>query len=193
MEAYCHLMSCFSSISRPAALILGLVCFLMVGHLRAEHEVDHRYNIRGYLLDAEEQGIASQEVSVFKDGKLLGAEKTDSSGYYSIHLHLHNSDLGQNLTLRAGSSQAQLRIKFDPTDKSAVRIHEANFVDGEFVEGSLRRFRLPPWLYPVGGLIIIGFILVALEKRRRKKLRRKTAAIKSSGSQLKGKKRRRKR
>ena len=186
-------MSCYDSISRSATLILGLVFFLMAGPLRAEHEADHRYDVRGYLLDAEERGIANQEVLVFNDGKLLGTSKTDSSGYYSIHLHLHNSDLRQNLTLRAGPSQAQLRVDFDPTDKTTMRIHEANFVAGEFVEGDLGRFRLPSWIYPLGGLIVIGFILVTLEKRRRAKLRRRTTAAKSSGGQSKGKKHRRKR
>jgi hypothetical protein len=186
-------MSCYGSTSRSAALILGLVCFLITGHLRAEHEADHRYNVRGYLLDAEERGIANQEVAAFVDGKLLGAGKTDSSGYYSIHLHLHNSDLRQILTLRAGPSQAQLRIKFDPTDKTTVRTHDANFVAGEFVEGDLGHFRLPPWIYPVGGLVVFGFLLVTLEKRRRAKIRSKIIATKSSDGKSKGKKRRHKR
>ncbi len=183
-------MSCFDSHSRSTALILGLVCFLMIGHLRAEHEADHRYNVRGYLLDAGERGIASQEVAVFDDGKLLGSGKTDSSGYYSIHLHLHNSDLRRKLTLRAGSSQAQLRVKFDPKDKTTVRVHEANFIGGEFVEGSLGRFRLPPWAYVLAGLVVFGFALVTLEKRRRAKIRKK---ITPAGGKSKGKKRRRKR
>ena len=186
-------MSYCGSTPRATTLILSLVFFLMTAPLQAEHEADHRYNIRGYLLDAEERGIANKEVAVFNDCKLLGTGKTDSSGYYSMHLHLHNSDLRQNLTLRAGSSQAQLRVKFDPTDNTTVRIHEANFIAGEFVEGDLGRFRLPSWAYLVGGLIVIGFILVTLEKRRRAKLRRKTTAAKSSGGQPKSKKRRRKR
>ena len=175
------------------ALILGLVCFLTIAQLRAEHEADHRYNVRGYLIDAEERGIAEQEVAVFDDGKLLGSSKTDSSGYYSIHLHLHNSDLRRRLTLRAGSRQAQLKVKFDPTDKTTVRIHEANFVASEFVEGDLGRFRLPPWAYFLAGFILIGFILVTLEKRRRAKIRDIAIAASSSSGRSKGKKRKRKR
>ena len=70
-------MSCYSSTLSLAALILDLVFFLMIGPLREEYEADHRFNIHGYLLDAEERGIANQEVSVFNDGKLLGAGKTD--------------------------------------------------------------------------------------------------------------------
>lgn len=186
-------MSNCGSIARSAALILGLACTMMIGQARAEHEADHRYNIRGYLLDAEERGIADQEVAVFDDGKLLGSGKTDTSGYYSIHLHLHNSDLRRKLTIRAGSSQAQLRVTFDPNDKSTVRIHEANFIGGEFVEGGLGRFRLPPWAYVLAGLVLFGFALVRLEKRRRAKLRKQAAKATSAGGQAKGKKRRRKR
>ena len=179
--------------SRSAAWILGLVCFLTIGQLHAEHEADHRYNVRGYLLDAEERGIADQEVAVTDDGKLLGSGKTDSSGYYSIHLHLHNSDLRRKLTLRSGSSQAQLRVTFDPNDKSTVRIHEANFIGSEYVEGDLGRFRLPAWAYFLAGFILIGFVLVTLEKRRRAKIRKKAIVASSSGGQSKAKKRRRKR
>lgn len=174
-------------------MVLGLVCLLMIGQLRAEHEVDHRYNIRGYLLDAGERGIVDQEVKVYDSDKLLGTGETDSSGYYSIHLHLHDADLRRKLTLRAGSSQAQLRVTFDPNDKTTVRVHEANFVGGKFVEGDLGRIRLPPWIYVLVGLVAIGFILVMLEKRRRAKLRRQAAVTRQAGGQSKGKRRRRKR
>ncbi|NIO40425.1 MAG: hypothetical protein GTO41_09665 [Burkholderiales bacterium] len=74
-----------------------------------------------------------------------------------------------------------------------MRVHEANFVAGEFVEGDLGRIRLPPWIYALVGLVAIGFILVTLEKRRRAKLRRQAAVTRQAGGLSKGKKRRRKR
>lgn len=154
-------------------LVLGLAA---IG-AQAEHEVDHRYQVRGYVLDANERGIANQDVSVFDGTRLLASGKTDASGYYSLHLHLHNEDNGRGLSLRAGSQRADLRVSFDPSDLSTARVHEANFVGGNFVEGDLGRLRLPPWVYPLVALFIGGFVLVWLEKRRRRKLLRRKLAV----------------
>lgn len=180
------------SVRISAALVLGFLFLTSFGQLRAEHEADHRYNIRGYLLDASERGIADQKVLVFDRGKLLGSAETDQSGYYSMHLHLHDEDLGHKLTLQAGSSKAQLRVKFEPGDKTTVRRHDANFVAGEFYEGELGRFRVPPWTYAVAGLALFALTLVMLEKRRRAKLRNEAKAMHATGGKVKGKKRRKK-
>lgn len=154
-------------------LFLGILVF---ANAWADHEVDHRYNVRGYILDRDEKGISNQDVQVFDGSKLLGKGKTDSAGYYSLHLHLHNEDRGRKLRLRSGSSEAEIRVTFDAADVSTLREHDANFIDGKFVEGSLSRFRIPPWAYPLAGLVLLGFIAVQLEKRRKKKLREKAAA-----------------
>ena len=143
---------------------------LFFNNVWANHEPDHRYNIRGYVLNAKQQGI-DRTVQVFAEGELLGTSKTDASGYYSMHLHLHNSDYRRILKLRAGSHEAELRVTFDVGDDTSARIHEANFVDGKFIEGSLGRFRIPSWSYAVGGLLLFMIILIYLERRRKKKIR----------------------
>ena len=153
-----------------------LIFFIIAGSLFfnnvwADHEADHRYNIRGYVLNAKQQGIDAITVQAFAQGELLGSSKTDAEGHYSIHLHLHNSDYHRILKLRAGSQQAELRVTFDVEDDTSARIHEANFVDGEFIEGSLGRFRIPPWSYAVGGLLLFMMTLIYLERRRKKKIR----------------------
>ena len=158
----------------------------------AEHEVDHRYHVRGYLLDAEEGESSTRKYKVHDDDKVLGSGETDRFGYYSIRLHLPDTDLPRVLPLRAGANQARLRVIFDPNDKTTVRTHDANFVGYEFVERDFGRIRLPAWIYPLAGLKLVGFILVMLEKRRRQKIRRKAMATASSGGKLKGKKRRHK-
>jgi hypothetical protein len=144
---------------------------MMISNAWAEHEVDHRYNIRGYVLDENQRGIANLDVRAFNGGSLLGNSKTDSDGYYSLHLHLHNEDNRRILRLRAGPYESELRVTFDPGDTNTLRVHDANFVAGEFIEGGLGRFRMPPWLYPVGGLLLLGVIVVLLEKRRKKKIK----------------------
>jgi len=157
--------------------VLILVVFCMAfSSVWAEHEVDHRYNIRGYILDKNEQPISNQNVQVFDGSQMLAEGKTDSAGFYSLHLHLHNSDKGRKLRLRSGSNEAEIRATFDVDDLSTLREHDANFVGDEFIEAALNRFRIPPWSYPLAGLIIVAFIAVKLEKRRKRKLREKHSA-----------------
>ena len=75
------------------------------------------------------------------------------------------------LRLRAGPHESELRVTFDPGDTNTLRVHDANFVAGEYIEGELGHFRMPPWIYPVGGLLVLGVIVVLLEKRRKKKIK----------------------
>ena len=157
-------------------LMRTIILFIFAGSLFfnnawADHEADHRYNIRGYVLDAKQRGMDDLTVQAFAEGKLLETSKTDADGYYSLHLHLHNSDFHQILKLRAGSYAAELQVTFDPKDDTSARIHDANFVDGEYIEGNLDRFRIPSWSYAVGGLLLFMMTLVYLERRRKKKIR----------------------
>jgi len=150
------------------SIIAGGVFF---NNVWADHEADHRYNIRGYVLNANQQGIDNLTVQASTEGRLLGTSKTTADGYYSIHLHLHNADYHRVLKLRAGSHEAELRVTFDVGDDTSARIHEANFVDGKYIEGALERFHIPSWSYAVGGLLLFIMTLGYLEKRRKKKIR----------------------
>ena len=167
---------------------------LLSTNLWADHEPDHRYNVRGYVLDAKQRGIDNLTVQAFLDGKELGSTQTNGDGYYTLHLHLHDPDYHRVLKLRAGPHEAELRVTFDVGDTTSARIHEANFIDGKFVEGALERFRIPSWSYAVGGLLLIIVIAVLLEKRRKKKIRlaKYGPAKKHSPSKHKAKKGRRK-
>jgi hypothetical protein len=137
----------------------------------ADHEPDHRYNIRGYVLDANQEGIANLTVQAFADGQILGTSKTATDGFYSMHLHLHNADYHRILKLRAGSQEAEIRVTFDRDDHTSARVHDASFVDGKFIEGTLARFRIPAWSFAAGGLVLFMMILIYLERRRKKKIR----------------------
>ena len=147
--------------------------FMMISNAWAEHEVDHRYNIRGYILDGNRQGISNLNVQVFDGSSSLAISMTDSDGYYSLHLHLHNEDNRRILRLRAGPHESELLVTFDPEDTNTLRVHDANFIAGEYIEGGLGRVRIPPWVYPVGGLLVLGVIVVFLERRRKRKIKHK--------------------
>ncbi|MDC1286512.1 hypothetical protein N8198_01360 [Gammaproteobacteria bacterium] len=150
------------------SILAGCLCF---NNVWADHEADHRYNIRGYVLDANQQGIGNLTVQALSEGVVLGSSKTAADGRYSMHLHLHNSDYHRVLKLRAGSHEAELRVTFDLKDDTSARIHDANFVDGKFIEEDLDRFHIPSWSYVVGGLLLFVMTLIYLEKRRKRKVR----------------------
>jgi len=143
----------------------------LLTNARADHEPDHRYNIRGYVLDASQNAMADISVQVFSEGQSIGNGKTNADGYYSLHLHLHNADNRRVLKLQAGAQQAELRVEMDIKDSTSARIHEANFVGDKFIEGDLGRFRIPSWSYAAGGLFVFMLIAVFLEKQRKKKIR----------------------
>ena len=177
---------------RTPLLILILACLLLPVAAIAEHEADHRYNIRGYILDENDKAIAGREVTIFADGVLLASGKTDTAGYYSLHLHLHNEDRGRRLSLNAGAQRAEIRVDFDPQDKHTARVHEANLVGGKLVEQALHRWRTPSWIYPLAGFIVLGFTLVMLERRRKRKLRQKQFGDSAASHGRQGRKKRRK-
>lgn len=174
------------------ALVAG---FLMIATAWAESEVDYRYNIRGYILDENRQGIANQDVRIYRGRVLLEMVKTDTTGYYSLQLLLRNSDNLQNLRLRAGEKEAEIQVTFDTEGLTVSRIHEANFVAGKLIEGKLSQYLIPPWIYPIVGLLAIIFLAVKLEKRRKKKIQQKKDKLsgrQSLSSHTSKKKRRRK-
>ena len=177
-------------------VIVFIAAFVFIaGEAVAEHEADHRYQVRGYILDENEDAVRGREVIVSADGSVLARGRTDSSGYYSLHLHLHNEDRGRRLQLRAGPHTAEIRVTLDPEDRQTIRIHEASLVGGKLVEEKLSRWRTPPWLYALAGFALLGFILVTLERRRKRRLRAKQQARSGeapSGGQQRKKKRRRK-
>ena len=175
-----------------AVFLTGL---LMFTNALAEGEVNHRYNIQGYILDENDQGIANQEVKVYKGRLLLEIGKTDAAGLYSLKLKLHDSDNHQILRLRTGDNEAELKVTFDTDNADTLRTHQANFVDGKFIEGAITRFGIPSWIYPLAGLIFISFLAINLEKRRKKKIQQKKDKLsgrQSTGSHHARKKRRKK-
>lgn len=178
------------------AFIVTLVAgFLMITNAWSQSEVDYRYNIRGYVLDENRQGMANQEVRVYRGRVLVEIVKTDTAGFYSLRLLLRNSDDQQILRLRAGETEAEIRVTFDTEGLTRSRVHVANFVAGKLIEGRLSQNVIPPWIYPIVGLLAIIFLAVKLEKRRKKKIQQKKDKLsgrQSSGSHNSKKKKRRK-
>ena len=184
--------------SKSAVLAVLLAALAPIPAL-ATDQADHRYDVRGYLLDADRQPIAGVTVVARVDGKRMGSGRSDSDGYYAFRMHLHNSSLGRALRLKTPEYQGSVRISFEPGDTSTQRIHYANFIDGKLVEGKLAgRSGISTTLTAAaaGAAILLAGYFAArhLRRQRRRRQRAEQKATKApSGNPPKRTKRKKRR
>lgn len=152
-----------------AGFILTLLPMAM---LRAEHEADHRYAVEGFVLDTEENPRSGIKVLVTGDEGVLGQDVTDRRGFYEIRLHLHNTDLGKKLTVKAGRHESEIEVTFDPADKETARVHDLNFVGGRAAQTDFGFRGFPTWLYVIisafAAAIVVPMVRTAVKKRRKR-------------------------
>jgi hypothetical protein len=159
------------------------------------HEVDHRYDVTGFVLDADQQPIAGVPVVAHVDGKRMGSGSSDATGEFRFRLHLHDSDRGRELRLKTPEYQGTVRVTLTPGDSSTDRIHHLNFVGGKLVEGELpgRGGVSASTMGVVAAAVLIVGGLVAIEKLRRRRRRRQRVARQSESPRTGKASRRRKR
>jgi hypothetical protein len=174
----------------------ALAASLFLGHAAAEHEADHRYVVRGFVLDAENNGIADVPITVFREERAVARARTDAQGHYSAHAHLHDEDIGRELLVRAGERSATITMAAARGDQSTEREHHLNFVGERVVEGGLPGLRFPAWVYSAATiatvLVVAGFFAQRVSRARKRARRAQQRAESGSGAQP-GKSRRRKR
>jgi hypothetical protein len=140
-------------IRRPLKILFAVNSLLFVAiHLLAApavwatHEVDHRYAVRGYVLDDAQQPVTGTSVSIRLADRSVGFATTDGEGFYSIDMHLHDSDIGKRLVVQAGESQANIQMQAAHGDRTTHRVHHVNFVAGELIEDELGKGPFPVWV-----------------------------------------------
>jgi hypothetical protein len=155
-------LSLFLIVSGLFILISGKAAF-------ATHETDHRYTIHGLVKEAS--GIPRPNVKVTVSDTLTGEGNTvftDQNGFYEVLLHLHNSNLGDEIRVSAGSMAKVIKAEFNPEDKKTERKAEVNF---EFAPPEGRKSN-KGWSLIAGILLVIGFIfLTATVFKQRKALK----------------------
>ena len=147
----------------------------------AEHESDHRYDVRGHVLDARKKPLSGVPVTILMDTQTIGSGRTDSKGYYSVRLHLHDSDIGRVLTVRAGDTQAEIRMQAKRGDQTTARVHHLNFVGGEFEEKKLAAGSIPTWAYIAAAPLVLWGVVYVGGATRRKVRRAKSGKGKKKG------------
>jgi len=94
----------------------------------AEHEVQYRYTVLGYVRDAAGRPRAGVglEVTRQKTGFSYQGE-TDSSGLYAIVARLADESRGERLLVRAGPASLWVTTRFDPRDHASERGTRVDF------------------------------------------------------------------
>jgi hypothetical protein len=159
------------------ARVLAVVLMVFAGTALAEHEADHRYDVRGYVLSADKTPRPAASVTIRKGDQLIGSGKTDPDGFYAIELHLHDEDIGRTLAVRAGEHQALIRMQAQYGNKSTARVHHVNFIGGQVSEENLSRPSVPPWIYVVAAPFVLwaALHLAGVIRRKARKLRSPSA------------------
>ena len=117
------------------ALGILMTMGLLVTPALAEHEVQFRYTVLGYVKDAAgkpRKGVAL-EVTRQKTGLSYPGE-TDASGLYVIVTRLADESLGERLLVRAGPRSLRITAQFDPADHAAERGTRVDFTGGKEAE-----------------------------------------------------------
>lgn len=154
------------------AISVALVTSLFAAQARAEHEADHRYTIRGYVLDESEVPIPDVGIVVRVEDRPMGRSRTDGQGYYSVRLHLHDRDIGRKITVLAGDRSAAVAMKATRGDRSTNRLHYVNFIGADTIEGKLPGWRFPSWVY-ITAAVLTALVTAAVLGQRIKNHRRR--------------------
>ena len=184
--------------SGKSAALAVLLAVLPVTPALSLHEVEHRYDVAGYILSADQQAIPGVTVVGHLDGKRMGSGRSDSNGYYRFRMHLHDSDVRRDLRLKTPEYEGTVRVSLTPGDTSTERIHYVNFIGGKLMEGELPgRGGISTSLVAgaAGAAILVGGFFAAWHfrrlHRRRQRARQKAAKAPSRSASKRRKRKKR--
>jgi uncharacterized protein YeaO (DUF488 family) len=125
---------CHRSLLR-AALGVVMAIGLLAPPALAEHEVQFRYTVLGYVKDASgkpRKGVAL-EVTRQKTGLSYPGE-TDAAGLYVIVTRMADESQGEGLLVRAGPGSLRIAARFDPADHASERGTRVDFTGAKAAE-----------------------------------------------------------
>jgi hypothetical protein len=146
-----------------AVAVVSVGSFLST--VQAEHEVDHRFSIEGFVCGSDGRAVPDAEVMVKDTRASVGKMGyTDSRGHYKVTLHLHNDNQGDPILVTARDQEQRVAATFDPKNLHAERTMTVNFGSGCVTsEGS------SPWVYYSVGLGVAAAAVAAGAKLIRKR------------------------
>jgi hypothetical protein len=104
------------------------VLIFLASPVLATHEADHRFIVSGTVRDEAGNPVADARVIVVDPRLDEGMTAfTDRNGDFEALLHLHNTDLGNEIIVTAQDQKKTIRAEFDPNDKVTVRKARVDF------------------------------------------------------------------
>jgi uncharacterized protein YeaO (DUF488 family) len=125
---------CHRSLLR-AALGIVVAMGILAAPASAEHEVQFRYTVLGYVKDAAgkpRKGVGL-EVTRHKTGRVYEGE-TDAVGFYVIVTRLADESRGEGLLVRAGPASLRITARLDPADHKSERGTRVDFTGDKVSE-----------------------------------------------------------
>lgn len=147
-------------------LLVGLILLAVSPEASATHEADHRFEVYGTVRDDKGQPQAKTKVIIVDSRINEGTTVfTGPDGEYKGTLHLHNSDLGDEITVAANGQRKTIRAEFDPEDTETARRVRVDFgapaAPGTGNPGMGRNAA-------IGAAVLIALALFIAAKRRKK-------------------------
>jgi hypothetical protein len=129
----------------------------------ATHEVDHRFIVSGYVRDAEGNALKGVDVLLEHKGGQKEKVTTNSFGYYEALFHLHDDNLGDEITVTVGTEVKKVPITFKAGDKITHRGATADF-------GAPGKSSPFTWIYWTGGVgLLAAIVYFGLFRKKKKK------------------------
>ncbi|HET6464735.1 MAG TPA: carboxypeptidase-like regulatory domain-containing protein [Nitrospiria bacterium] len=155
-----------------------LVLFVLASsQALATHETDHRFTVYGTVHDDQGHPVADTKVIVVDPRLDEGMTAfTDHNGDYEALLHLHSTDLGDEIVVTALDRRKSIRAEFDPNDKVTVRKARVDFGSPGTDHPASGWFGAPVL---AGAALVVGAGVAFIYFRRRQR-RRHPASQKSS-------------
>lgn len=122
-------------VGKFAATLAFLLLLVPARVALAEHEIQYRYTVLGYVKDARGQPEAGVPIELTRQKtgfSYLG--ETDASGLYVIVARLADESLGERLTLRAGTREISIIVRFNPGERSRERGTHVDFLGSKGIE-----------------------------------------------------------
>jgi len=106
-----------------------------VAPVAAEHTVDTRYVVLGFVKDAQGKLRPGQAVDVVRDKTGFAySGRTDEQGLFVVVVRLGDESAGETLTLRVGPATTTVTARFDPTNHADDRGTRVDLDGATFVE-----------------------------------------------------------
>ncbi len=158
----------------------------------ADHEPNHRYEVQGYLLDANRNPVPGVGIAISSGNQILGNAVSEDNGFYYMKLHLHDTSIGRKLQISTADFSGTIVMKATAGDKTTRRLHYANFIGGKLQEGQIQGLGESRWIYYLIATLLALIIAVVLSARFKKKRKHQQHTVhSSSGDKHHGRRRRR--